>query len=35
MLKDERFARFLSKNAKQTIVDTSIETLEVLKSVIN
>lgn len=34
MLNAELFARFLSKNAKQTIVDTSKETLEVLKPVI-
>lgn len=35
MLNAELFARFLSKNAKQTIVDTSEETLEILKPVIN
>lgn len=35
MLNAELFARFLSKNAKQTIVDTSKETLEILKPVIN
>lgn len=35
MLNAELFARFLSKNAKQTIVETSEETLEILKPVIN
>jgi uncharacterized protein (DUF302 family) len=35
MLNAELFARFLSKNAKQTIVETSEETIEILKPVIN
>lgn len=35
MLNSELFALFLSKNAKQTIVETSEETIEILKPVIN
>ncbi|WP_372947394.1 DUF302 domain-containing protein [Mariniphaga sp.] len=35
MLNAELFARFLSKNAKQTIIDTSKESIEILKPVIN
>lgn len=35
MLNAELFALFLSKNAKQTIVETSEETIEILKPVIN
>ena len=35
MLNAELFARFLSKNAKQTIVETSEETIDILKPIIN
>ena len=35
MLNAELFARFLSKNAKQTIIETSEETIEIFKPVIN
>lgn len=35
MLNAELFARILSKNAKQTIIETSEETIEILKPVIN
>lgn len=35
MLNSELFARFLSKNAKQTIVETSEEMIKILKPIIN